>query len=257
MDNLLAYLVLTAALSTLQIWENYRLLFSGGNSVSIDWSFSLIEFSWVFVSIAVIYYGDLNVYELLVPVAFLLYNIYGWIVGYWHINETEVLESKVIYIPETYLWFSLVFSVLLSSFTVFVITQVYLSRSEMLFQEYLLDNKIAIFWIIIIALLLKSVSQRFKSFANNEFNQQVINAIQNNEQCASYFGKILSVSVNNEITSRLDDNEFGFFVRGEKSRGFLVAGITTISSEEEFVYGGFISTENGEIIELTEQAVEA
>lgn len=257
MDNILAYLALTAALSTMQIWDNYRIIFSGGNAISIDWSFSFIEFFWVFVSIAVIYYGSLNVYELMVPVAFLLYNIYGWVIGYWYVNGIEVLESKVLFIPEVYLWFSFAYSILFSGFIVFVLSQSYSSRSEVIFQEYLLDNKITMFWLIVVVLLVKAAVHRFKSVAINEFNDQVIDAIQSNEQCSDFFGKILSISINNEVTAKLDDDVFGYFVRGSKSRGLLVARIISISSEKEFIDGGYISTEYGEIIELKEQAIEA
>jgi len=257
LDNILAYIVLTAALSSLQVWDNYRLIFAGENPVSIDWSFSFIEFSWVFVSIAVIYYGTLGRYEILVPVAFVLYNVYGWIVGYWYVKETDVLESKILYVPDLYLWFSLAYSCCLAIFSVFVFANGYSYRSEVPIQTFFLANKMTLLWVVVLALILIVIIHRFKKTAGNILNDQVKIAIQKNDQCSDYFGRILSVSENREVTMKLENDVFGFFVRGSRSRGFLVAKINTINSEEEFICSGYISTEDGSIIELEEQILEA
>ena len=154
MDNVLAFLVLTAALSMLQVWECYRAISFGAVPSSIDWSFAFIEFAWVIVSIAIVYYGNLSRYELLVPAAYLLLSLYGWIVGYWYVKETDILANKIIYIPQPYLWFSLIFGCFLTLLTIFVFTDSYLYRNDLSIQSYILTNKVALIWIFAIVCLL-------------------------------------------------------------------------------------------------------
>lgn len=257
MDNVLAFLVLTAALSMLQVWECYRAISFGAVPSSIDWSFAFIEFAWVIVSIAIIYYGNLSRYELLVPAAYLLLSLYGWIVGYWYVKETDILANKIIYIPQPYLWFSLIFGCFLTLLTIFVFTDSYLYRNDLSIQSYILTNKVALIWIFAIVVILKSVIDRLKKFVTDTVDQLVKNAIENNVQCREYFGNVLSIKKNSEISVQLEMDAYGYHVRGSKSRGFLVGKFIPLNSEEELLSSGYIATEDGLFIDLIDQALEA
>lgn len=257
MDNILLFIILTAALSALQVWDVYRIYFAGENSVSIDWAFTLIEFIWVFFCIVVIFIGDLERYEMMVPVSFLLYNIYGWIVGYWYIKETDILETKIYYIPNAYLLFSLIYSGCITVLSLFIFSNSYIYRNEQSILAFFYSNRMALFWLVMIFTVIYFVLLRIRNYLTHTIDTQVKAAIQSNKQCSDYFGKIISVCENMDITVKLEIDTYGYLVRGTKSNGFLVAKIITVSADEEFICYGYICTKEGEIIKLEDQALEA
>jgi len=257
MDNILAFIALTSAISILQVWENYRIYFGGDETINPDWSFMFIELFWFFVCVAVLIYGNLERYELLVPIAFILYNLYGWIAGYWSMKEAEVMERKIIFIPNFYLIFALVYCVLIFVLCVVVFFDSFGHRSEQSILSYIMGNKLAILWIVSAFIVIYIVTHKFKKYAKRTLNTQQQEAIQSNKQCSDIFGKIISISEISDVTSQLENDQYGIYVRGTKSNGFLIANIITLNSDKEFLCGGYITTDEGEIIELQSLALEA
>ena len=257
MDNVLLYIFFTAALALQQVWDNYRILGTGGTPVHTDWAFSLLEFCWVFASILVLYHAQLNVYELLIPVAYLLYNVYGWIIGYCYMRGRDVRRIQVIRIPPIYLWFSLFFSLSLFVYSAGVLYSSYPSRNAVPIHVYLSNFIPAIVSIVLTGVIARSIFIRIYRLAEKSYEGQVLEAISENGQCAEFFGEISKIIEHKKITNNLGADEFAYFVIGSKNRGLVVAEFVTTSAEEEKLVNGFISTDEGEIIELEENSFRA
>jgi hypothetical protein len=256
-DNILGYIILTAAMAVLQFRESCHLLFSKEESVKVDLAFSFLEFLWFFVSVAILVFGSLNLYESLIPIAYVSYNIFGWGLSYYFNKDEEVIDLQNVFIPDWYLWSSLLFlfCIFIGSLLSFVFSLPL--RSEQTVSEYITSNFSAIFFAGVIVIMLKSLIGGFYRNAVDTFAEQVTAAIQSNSITNDFFGEVIKVEHDNEVTAEYDDGIYGYFVYGEKNSGLLVAHYLSEGADSELITDGFIETESGEIIDLESISLQA
>lgn len=257
MDDILAYIILTAAMAVLQIRESYHLLFSKEDSVNVDLAFSFLEFLWFFSSVAVLAFGTLSVYESLIPVAYISYSVFGWGLSYYFNKDEEVIDLQNVYIPDWYLYSCLLFlsCLLLGALAVFA-TSLPL-RGEQTVLEYLTGNFSVVFFVGVIVIMFKSLISGLYKNAVNIFEEQVVAAIQSNSITKDFFGEISKIEHDEAVTAEYDDGIYGFFVHGEKNTALLVAHYISNSADSELITDGFIETENGEFIDLENISITA
>jgi len=257
MDDILAYIFLTLGLIVLQIRDNIVLYRTGDKPAEIDWAFNLLEFLWVFASIAVLFNETLTTRESIISIAYISYNIIGWMIGFYLYKDVDVSEISVFAIPEKYIEFCLAFCVLFFIYATFTAIHTFPFRTETSVENYFLSNPSTIFWIVAIMLLLKSFWTRFFKFSNDTFQSQVNAAIGANNICNEYFGKILKIELDEEETAEYEKNIFAYHVTGEENYGLLIAEFFSEDQDTEVITDGIIECPDGTSIELESLSLHA
>jgi hypothetical protein len=250
MDDILVYLLLTSALSILQFREVYKIFQAGEKPFEIDWAFSFLEFIWFIVSIAILFNDTLTFNEALIPVFYIVYNIFGWHVSYSFYKDVNVLNLVTYVVPGNYIKISLIYCILFFIFTIFVFSQSFPLRNEVPILTYLKSNWTVAFWFIIIVLYIKAAFSSFISSLISVFEKQAQEAINNNDICISYFGEIETIEQNDDITAKYANNIFAYNIKGTRASGLLIAEFLSKDSDTEIITDGFIETDDGSIIEL-------
>lgn len=117
------FFILCASMGALQIAENTKLLYQKGEQLKLDYSFSIIELIWLFVSLWFLFQGGLPLFGILAISVFTAYHVFGWLVGYRAYKLAEECESEAIEIPLWYFKINLVICAAYSSISYLAFTQ--------------------------------------------------------------------------------------------------------------------------------------
>ena len=96
----------------LQINENLNLLKQNNGQLSINQTFSAIEFLWVFVVLYFLFFEQLGIYGLVTCLIYIAYNVCGWIMGVVLIKDSGKLEFSNVpswYLRLNVLWVAVFF----------------------------------------------------------------------------------------------------------------------------------------------------
>ena len=118
------YIALSAVVALL-IWTEGQMLKKTEGKLPKSKFFhisSIIDTSWLFVSIAVFYIMDFKSIEMAVPVAYWIYTIAGWVYGSRLLKRTGLPNSpEELVIPKPYIAFSQSFATAYFALCVFVL----------------------------------------------------------------------------------------------------------------------------------------
>lgn len=120
-----AYFAFSGAIGILQFRENYNLLRQDSDTLDFDYSFSILEFLWFFVSVAFLYSTDLTLLQMFVPALFIAFNVGGWGYAIKSYGEAERADEDAVIISVGYLRACTVFGVCYSMLSWFVLYQYY------------------------------------------------------------------------------------------------------------------------------------
>lgn len=85
---------------------------------------SILETVWLLVSVAAVYYGHFSPIVKVVPIAYIIYSIFGWIYGFYLLKDqaTEIKDVDNMSMPIKYMDYSLSFSLVitLTSLAIFI-----------------------------------------------------------------------------------------------------------------------------------------
>ncbi len=257
MDNILIYLILTGVLSLLQCRESFETLRTGEKPTNIDWSFAFLEFIWLPISIAVLYYGSLTRFETMVPVGYIVLSLYGWLLGYLYYKDVDITEHRVILIPTPYLAFSLVYCACFSIYACWVFYDSLPQRNEVPIQIWFARHWIVIAAIAAIVLLLKLATTRFRKYSLNILDTAITDAINRDAICVEHLGTVTAVELDGDITAEYEKDVFAYYVTGEKSEGLLIARFITDENDDEHIVEGLIQFEDDSIVELENKTFRA
>jgi hypothetical protein len=253
MDEVATYLVFSAAIGLMQVWDNYKLYIQAGESLRFDWAFSFIEFVWVFVSVAVLVAIDMSNRGKVVPVVYISFNVLFWLYSVRLYSESERSGDNEITVP---LWsfqagmvFGIGFCILCSA----ILFMQYADHPGLTFINiYVLrDALIAIFAVLI---LIAIGIKLFKSYSVRLFEKQILEAIQSTPECGKHLGKISRIVMDSELTAAYEGKVFAYLVYGDKNKGTVLALFESYGPDAEKLVHGFLELESGEVVELGEPA---
>lgn len=115
LDSELVYLLLSIGVALLIWFEGQKLKQTQGKLPKSTWFHlsSLMDTAWFFVSLAVFYFIDLTPLAMVVPVAYGIYTVFGWIYGTRLIKKNGLPDSaEDLVIPEPYVAYSQSFAVI-------------------------------------------------------------------------------------------------------------------------------------------------
>ncbi|MFW2177081.1 MULTISPECIES: hypothetical protein [unclassified Moraxella] len=95
---------------------------------------SMLETVWSIVSIAVLYFADFSPLFKVVPVAYILYSLFGWLYGFYLLKDTDIDIDDIenIQMPSKYMDYSLSFSMVIILTSLSILTKSYLSGEFLL-----------------------------------------------------------------------------------------------------------------------------
>jgi len=256
-DHILIYLLLTGVLALLQLREAYATLRTGEKPTRIDWSFAFLEFIWLPVSIAVLYFGTLNQFEAMVPVAYIVLSLYGWLLGYLYYRDVDITEYQVIEIPSLYLVFTLAYCSGLAIYSFLVFYYSLPQRNEIPIQTWFAQHWIIIAAIAAIILLLKLAAARFRKYSLNILNTDIMSAINRDAICTQHLGTVTAIELDDDLSAEYEKDVFAYYVSGEKSDGLLIAKFVTDENDDEHIVEGLIQFADDSIIELEKKTFRA
>lgn len=99
MDEVAAYLVFSAAIGLMQVWDNYILYRQAGEALRFGWAFSFMELVWVFVSVAMFAVIDMSNLEKVAPVVYVSFNVLFWLYSMRLYSESEHSGDNEITVP--------------------------------------------------------------------------------------------------------------------------------------------------------------
>lgn len=90
------YYLASFCIGLLLVIENWSLFENQGRFKGASILISLLEFIWLFVTLYVIFFSDFSATYLVIPIAFILYNIAGWIAAHRYIDMPELNDYNQI-----------------------------------------------------------------------------------------------------------------------------------------------------------------
>lgn len=85
---------------------------------------SILETVWLLVSVAAVYYGKFSPIAKVVPIAYILYSIFGWLYGFYLLKDqaADIKDVDEMSMPIKYMDYSLSFSLVitLTSLAIFI-----------------------------------------------------------------------------------------------------------------------------------------
>ena len=106
------YIIASIAIGIMQLLEGTAFVLEIINPTEVI--ASLIELSWVFVTIVAIFRFSKNNIPKLVPITFLLYNVLGWSYGIYLVSTVENVEE--FNLPKWALFSGIVFGIYFATF---------------------------------------------------------------------------------------------------------------------------------------------
>ncbi len=258
MDNVVAYLLLTTLIALLQIPENYFAFIAKHKAQPIGLTFTVLEFLWVFVSIVFLIISEATALEASVAVFYIVINMVGWVLGHFLYKPAGVKPMDLSVIPDSFFIGAMFVCAMLFGFGCYVLFQSFPTRRDTPITEFLLSNIAIIVWVptgfIILRSIFVTLGQRFLT----RIDQEIIDAIQDNQTCSDFFGEVLSVELNTELTEdNEDESVYAFYVTGNKRSATLVAHFATVMRTKHKILFGTITTAHGDTIEINEVGLHA
>lgn len=84
---------------------------------------SILETVWLLVSVAAVYYGHFSPIAKVVPIAYLIYSVFGWIYGFYLLKDqaTDIKDVDEMSMPVKYMDYSLSFSLVITITTIAIV----------------------------------------------------------------------------------------------------------------------------------------
>lgn len=250
MDILVAYLLFTASIGVLQARDNYRLLNQAGEILKFDHSFSLLEFLWVFASLALLIAEQLSFMESMVPAAYIAYNLHSWVFGARLYFAAKREGEDEIIIPLWYFRAGMAFGFCLFCLSTAVLFGQHLNLSFPATSDLPAAYRGLLLVILAVAIVTGAGIYLLKRSSLKLFERQVREAIRTHPVCIEHLGNIFQITVNNELTSRHASKIFAYELMGDKGTGTILALFEDAGPDKERIAHGYLALESGDVIEL-------
>lgn len=124
LDTQFIFIILSAFLSPILIIEGQMLKKTEGKLPNSAWFHfsSVLDTMWCFVSMAALYFIEFVPIAMSVPVAYIIYTVYGWVYG-TRLLKKEGMPATVddLVIPKAYIAYSQAFAMVFFALCMFVL----------------------------------------------------------------------------------------------------------------------------------------
>ena len=257
MDSVILFFSFFAGIGILQFYDSYRIWGPFSKYISIDFSFSVIEVSWLSICIIVLISGILNGHELALPLAYITYHLVFGGLGLHNALLASSFQDLALTTPKTSLILSsLLGPVLFISSIYFIVTHESLNPGLGVLEFIILNMWNFIFAFLSLACIY-GLYRLLKHVGRKEFLKQIHHATNADKEITEIFGVIESIILNVGVTKKCDEHIYAFDITGTNESGLFIAEVHNQGADKEVIAAGIAYLDNGKTIELTHRAIDA